>query len=167
MNPSPSSHAAAPRRSLAIRSVALLEALKGALVLLAASGLLSLLHKDVHAAAARLIEHMHLNPAARYPRIFLDASAHVHDGRLLLLAAGAATYALLRLVEAYGLYGEKAWAEVLAAVSGGIYVPFEVAALVRRPTWHGGLLLLVNLGVVALMVAALLQRRRAGERRAV
>jgi uncharacterized membrane protein (DUF2068 family) len=147
-------------RAAAIRAVALFEAFKGALVLAAASGLLALLHRDVHAAAAALIAHLHLNPASHYPTIFLDAAADVHDRRLWTLAAGAAAYALVRFVEAYGLFRERAWAEVLAAASGGIYVPFEIAGLVARPTWHGALLLAVNLAIVALMVAALLRRQQ-------
>jgi uncharacterized membrane protein (DUF2068 family) len=157
-----------PRRSVAIGTIALFEALKGAVVLLAASGLLTLIHRDVHAVAARLIEHLHLDPASRYPRIFLDAAANLHDGRLRLLAAGAAVYALLRFVEAYGLHRGRAWAQVLAAVSGGIYVPFELGELLRRPTWHGGALLAINLLVVVVMVHALWQRRgHRGERRAL
>jgi uncharacterized membrane protein (DUF2068 family) len=155
----------APARSAqseAIRLVAAFEAIKGVVVLAGASGLLSLLHKDVHAAALTLLEHLHLNPASRYPTIFLDAASNVHDSRLLLLAAGAGTYALVRLVEAYGLARQRAWAEVLAAASGAIYVPFEVAGLHAHRTWHGALLLAVNLLIVALMVAALLRRRDAG-----
>jgi uncharacterized membrane protein (DUF2068 family) len=151
---------AAAARSAAIRTVALFEAFKGAVVLLAGSGLLLLIHTDVYATAARLIEHWHLNPASRYPQIFLEAASNLHDSRLMLLAAGAAAYALVRFVEAWGLYGEKAWAEVLAAVSGGIYVPFELVELLRRPSWHGALLLMANLVIVALMVGALLQRRK-------
>ncbi len=147
-------------RSVAVRAVACFEAFKGALVLAAGSGLLLLLHRDVHALAARLIEHLHLNPASRYPQIFLDAAAHVQDSRLALLAAGAGVYALLRFAEAWGLYGDRAWAEVLAAASGAIYVPFELAGFVRRPSWHEGLFLVINLLVVALMLGALRQRQR-------
>ena len=146
-----------PRR--AIRLVAFLEAAKGILVLAAASGLLSLLHKDVYELAYRLIEHAHLNPAAKYPQIFLDAAARLGDSRLLTLAAGAAAYSLLRLVEAYGLYRERAWAEILAAASGAIYLPFEILGLLHQLSWHGGLLLLLNLLVVALMLRALNLRR--------
>ena len=146
--------------SAAIKTVALFEAFKGLLVLAAASGLLSLLHRDVHAVASELITHLHLNPASQYPRIFLDAASGVHGATVLWLAAGAAVYALVRLVEAWGLYAGKAWAEVLAAVSGAIYVPWELVELLRRPSWHGGLLLSINLLVVALMLAALLKRRR-------
>ncbi len=148
-------------RFTAVQAAAAFEAMKGAVVLLAGTGLLSLVHRDVHAAAARLVEHAHLDPASHYPTIFLDAAARVTDSRLMLLAAGAATYSIVRLIEAYGLFRERAWAEVLAAVSGGIYVPFEVFELVRKPTWHGVALLLLNLIVVGVMVRAL-QRRRAG-----
>jgi uncharacterized membrane protein (DUF2068 family) len=143
----------------AIRLVAYLEAAKGVLVLAGATGLLSLLHRDVYELAVTFIEHAHLDPASKYPQIFLDAAAKVGDTRLLTLAAGAAAYAAIRLVEAWGLYFEKAWAEVMAAAGGAIYVPFELLGLARSPSWHGGLLLLVNIGVVALMLRALLQRR--------
>lgn len=143
----------------AIRAVALFEAAKGALVLLAASGLLALLHEDVHALAARLIEHLHLNPASRAPKVFVDALANLDDRRLVLLAAGAAAYAACRLAEAWGLFRERAWAEWLAAVSGAIYVPFELAELGRGGGWLDAAALAVNLAVVALMVAALRRRR--------
>ena len=147
-------------RDPAIRLVACFEAAKGVFVLLAATGLLSLLHKDATAVAASLLEHAHLNPASHYPQIFLDAAAHLDDHRLLMLAGGAAVYAVFRLVEAYGLYFERPWAEMLAALSGAIYVPFEVLGLVRHASWHGALLLLVNLGIVGLMVRAMRQRSR-------
>ena len=147
--------------SRAIDLVAFVEGAKGLVVLLAATGLLSLVHRDVHALAASLIEHLHLNPASKYPQIFLDAASRIQNGRLLLLAGGAAAYASIRLIEAYGLFKGRQWAEVLAAVSGAIYVPFEVFELIKRPAWLGAIILLVNLLVVAIVVRALLVRRRA------
>ena len=131
-------------------------------MLLAATGVLSFMHGDLYRAAAVLIAHAHLNPAAKYPKIFLDAAARLQDSHLLLLAAGAALYSLVRFVEAWGLFFEKAWAEVLAAASGGIYVPLELAEFVRRPTWHGAVLLVLNLAVVVIMVRALNKRRSGG-----
>lgn len=154
------SHVSIASQSAAIRAVALFEAFKGTVVLMAASGFLSLIHKDVHVMAAKLIEHLHLNPASRYPKIFLDVTSNLQDGRLMLLAVGAGAYAFIRFVEAYGLYGEKAWAEVFAAVSGAIYIPFELAELIRHPTWHGALLLTLNLLIVAFMVRVLQCRKR-------
>jgi uncharacterized membrane protein (DUF2068 family) len=147
----------------AIRAVAFVEAFKGLVVLLAATGLLSLVHKDLHEIAARLIEHAHLNPAAKYPRIFIDAASQLHNSRLVLLALGAAAYSVARIAEAYGLLYEKAWAEVLAAVSGAIYVPIELIEVFHRPTWLGFGVLVLNVAIVAIMVHALLQRRKRGD----
>lgn len=157
VNP-PTPSPAAPRRAL--RAVALVEAFKGAVVLLAASGLLALVHRDLNDLAARLVAHAHLNPAAHYPHIFLDAVSQLQQPRLLWLAAGAALYGAVRLAEAYGLWTDRAWAEWLAALSGGLYVPIEVAELLHRPTALGAAVLAVNAAVVAVMVRALLQRRQ-------
>jgi uncharacterized membrane protein (DUF2068 family) len=148
----------------AIRLVALFEGLKGILVLVGGSGLLLLVHKDVHALAVRLIQHSHLNPASRYPEIFLDAASRLHDGRLVLLALGAAVYAAVRLLEAYGLYYGRAWAEVLAAGSGAIYIPVELVEFFRHATALRATLVLANVAVVAIMVRALLRRRAGGAR---
>ena len=150
----------------AIQFVAALEAFKGIVVLLAASGLLALMHHDLHDLAAQLIEHAHLNPASHYPQIFLDAADHVTDSRLKELAMGAALYSVLRLVEGYGLFRERIWAEMLAALSGAIYIPFEIAALIHKPTLISTGLLILNVGIVALMVNALNARRKATAQRA-
>lgn len=147
-------------RDQTVRFVAYFEAAKGALVLLAASGLLSLLHRDVYDTAVRLIEHLHLNPASKYPQIFLDAASKTGDARLVGLAAGATLYAAIRFAEAYGLFFERAWAEALAALSGALYIPYEIAGLLHKTSWHGVALLTLNIAVVALMVRALLRRRR-------
>ena len=146
----------------AIDAVAAFEAFKGVVVLVAASGLTLLMHKDLHAIAERLVAHTHLNPASRYPHIFLDAAGQLQNSRLLLLALGAACYSALRLIEAYGLFRRAAWAEVLATLSGAIYVPFEVAHLLKRFTWLSVGALVLNVLVVAIMVAALVRRRRGG-----
>ena len=143
----------------AIKAVAAFEAFKGALVLTASSGLL-LAHQGLYSFAAKLVGHTHLNPASKYPHIFLDAATHLQDMSLVALALGAGCYSVLRFVEAYGLYRRAVWAELLAALSGAIYVPFEVANLWRGFTLLSFSALAVNLLVVTVMVVSLLRRRR-------
>lgn len=143
-----------------IRAVAYFEAFKGVLALLAASGLLLLASDGVHDLVVRLAQHGHLNPASRDPHVLFSLIADVSRPDLLLMAAGALGYATIRFFESYGLFRERAWAEWLAAVSGGIYVPFELLALWRHPGWLSLLILLVNLLVVAVVVRALILRRR-------
>ncbi|MGA7749658.1 MAG: DUF2127 domain-containing protein [Gallionella sp.] len=139
-----------------VRAVALLEAAKGTLVILTGFGALSLIHHDAQRFAEQLVAHLHLNPAKHYPRIFIDTAAHLTDARLWMLATLAATYGLVRFVEAYGLWRGQRWAEWFATVSGAIYVPFELYELLHRVTWLSLGALVVNLMVVGLMIFAML-----------
>ena len=128
------------------------EALKGLIVLVAGFGLFALMHHDVQAIAERLVRFSHLNPARRYPQIFIEAASHLDDSRLRFLALFAFLYASGRLIEAYGLWLMKAWAEWLAIFSGAIYVPIEVYRLFRRATFLGGIVLLINTFVVVYLL---------------
>jgi uncharacterized membrane protein (DUF2068 family) len=134
--------------TLGLRLVAIFEAVKGLLVLFGGTGLLLLVHRNVQVAAERLIGHLHLDPASRYPRIFLHAATEATPGRLRLLALGALVYASIRLAEAAGLWLGRRWAEWFGAATGLIYVPFEAAALIRRPGVEPALALVVNVLVV-------------------
>jgi uncharacterized membrane protein (DUF2068 family) len=153
-----------PSIDAGIRAVAVYEGLKGIVVLAVASGL-TLVHKDLHDMAMRLVEHAHLDPAAKYPRIFLTAAEHLQDTRLVILASAAVGYVAIHLAEAYGLWHRRTWAEVLAASSAGIYLPFEVYELVRRATAVRATLLVANVAVVVLMLLALRRRDRHGNAR--
>ncbi len=138
-----------------IRVVALFEAAKGGLILLAGFGLLGLLHRDVAQTAEEIVRHFHLNPASRIPRIFLEAAAKVTDTGLWLLAAAALVYAALRLAEAIGLWRQRAWAEWLGLVSGALYIPIELYELHEGVSAVKVALLTANLACVALLLAVL------------
>lgn len=131
-----------------LRAVALFEAAKGLVAFLGGSGLLLLVHRNVQAAADLVAGHFHLNPASRYPRIFLRVASEATPGRLKLIALGAFVYSVLRFVEAAGLWRGKRWAEWFGVVSGIIYIPFEVRALVQRPGPEPLIAFLLNLGIV-------------------
>lgn len=150
---------AVPHRQ-GLRLVAALEALKGAIVLVAGFGLLSLLGRDAAQLAEHLVARLHLNPAHHYPHIFIEAMGNVNDRNLVLLACLAALYASIRFAEAYGLWCQRRWAEWLAALSGAIYVPVEIYELWHHATWLKAGALAVNLAIVAYMVRLLTESRR-------
>jgi uncharacterized membrane protein (DUF2068 family) len=153
-------------RLLTLRMVALVEFIKGALVLVAGVGLLALMHRDLQDLAEALIHHLHLNPANEAPRIFLDLAGRLDSVNLWLLALGAGMYAAVRIAEGYGLWRDRAWAEWLGAVSGLIYVPFELHALSKGVTALRLTTLVINLVVVLVLCEALWRRgRQAGDLR--
>ena len=128
--------------------VALFEAVKGAIVIAAGFGLLTLLHRDVRRIAESLVTRLHLDPQRHLTGLFLDAASRVTDARLWGLALLAVVYASLRVAEAYGLWNERRWAAWLGTASGAIYVPVEVYELIGRPSWIKAGTLVLNIGVV-------------------
>jgi uncharacterized membrane protein (DUF2068 family) len=143
-----------------LRTVASYEAAKGLLVLAAGVGLLGLVHRDVQEMGEELVRHFHLSPSSRYPRVFLALTAKVNDGWLWALALGSVVYAVLRFTEAYGLWHERRWAAWMGAISGGIYVPFELVELIRKATLLRAASLVINLLVVGYLLWVLWRRPR-------
>lgn len=138
-----------------LKVVAWLEATKGALVLAVGLGVFEMLHRDIQAGAERLVRNMHLNPASHYPRVFIEAMTRLDKPHLRLLAAGALAYALIRFIEAIGLWGGRRWAEWFGALSGSIYLPLEIYNLWAGVTWPRVTVLLTNLVVVGYLVFVL------------
>lgn len=144
----------------ALRPIAVFEALKGAIVLIAGFGLLSFLDRDNEVFAEKIIRNLHLNPAHHYPHIFITAMAQIEDSHLWALAGLAALYAAVRFVEAYGLWNERRWAEWLAALSGGIYIPLEIYELAKHVTWIRVGALGLNVVIVSYLAWVLVETRR-------
>jgi len=142
-------------RERGLRVVAVFEGAKGGVVLITGFGLLAFIHRGLHNAAEELVRHLHLNPARHYPRIFLDAAARVTDSQLRLLAISAFLYAVVRFIEATGLWRRKRWAAWFGALSGGVYVPVELFEVAHRLSWVKVGVLSVNLAIVAYLVREL------------
>lgn len=134
------------------RLIAVFEAFKGILVLLAGFGLIELIHHDAAEFAEELIQHLHLDPAAHYPHIFLEVANNASNAKLWSFAALAFAYTLIRFFEGYGLWNNLRWAKWLAAVSGGIYVPFEVYEVITKSSWLPIAALLLNISFVVYLL---------------
>jgi uncharacterized membrane protein (DUF2068 family) len=144
----------------AVRFIACFEALKGLAALAASVGLLSLVHHDVRALAYAFIGHFHLDPDAHYPRLLLNEASLLASSDLRQAVVLAWAYAAIRLLEGYGLWKDRAWAEWLATLSGSVYLPWELNHLVQHTTVINGIVLIGNFAVVAFMVVRLRRRSR-------
>jgi uncharacterized membrane protein (DUF2068 family) len=150
------------RRYLGLRTVAIFEAAKGLLVLVAGFDLLSRRHRDARHAVEALVRNFHLDPASRHPHIFEMVANRLTNTHLWTLAVLAASYALIRFVEAYGLWRDRGWAEWFAVISAGLYVPIEVYELFRRPDWPVMSLFAVNVAIVIYMGWMVASKSRPG-----
>ena len=141
-----------------IRIIATLEGLKGLLVLLVGFALLGYIHADLQSFCEDLVRTLHLNPASAVPRVFIASAGRFPDSQMKLLVAGAAFYAIIRFVEAFGLWQKRAWAEWFALISCGLYLPVESYEMWRRISVLKVGVLLVNAIVVAYLWLALRRR---------
>ncbi len=136
-----------------LRAVASLEALKGLLAIVAGIGLFTLLHKDLGDVAENIVEALHLNPAHRIAQAFINAADRVSETRIVTFACIAFGYALIRFIEAYGLWHARAWAEWFAIISGSAYLPWEILEVAKHPhhliRWA---VLVINIIVVLYMI---------------
>jgi uncharacterized membrane protein (DUF2068 family) len=148
-----------PEHIKGVRTVATVEFTKGVIVVLAGLGLFSIRHKDIWGVAESFLEFFHANPHHHYVGFFIDLVSKISDVRLWKIAVIASIYTILRFVEAYGLWYALPWAEWLAFASGTIYIPFELADLIRHPTWFRLLVLTVNLVIVLYMLYLRLDAR--------
>lgn len=148
-----------PNANKALLAIALFEGLKGIAAITASIGLLSLAHHDVRAMAYALIGHFHLDPEAHYPRILLNDATWLANVNLRQAVMLAWAYAAIRLLEGYGLWKDRAWAEWLASLSGAVYLPFELRHLVQHTTVINSMVLIGNVGVVAYIAIRLWRRR--------
>ena len=118
--------------------------------------------KDLDLVAERICHFMHLNPAHRYPQIFIEAAGNVTDTNIVWLALGALLYSGMRLAEAYGLWYGYTWAEWLAIISGGAYLPVELYELWRHLTWIKVVITCGNILLVIYLVYVRSQSMRRG-----
>jgi uncharacterized membrane protein (DUF2068 family) len=143
-----------------LRVVAAFEAAKGLFVLACGFGILALSHRDLEDLGGDWLLHLHLNPDSRYAQIFLNAVGSVQDSRLTFLAAAAMAYALMRFVEAYGLWRNRRWAEWFAVATGGIYMLVEVYELTKGVSGLKIAVFAINTAIVVYIAYTLRQPRQ-------
>ncbi len=104
-----------------LRTVAVVEAIKGAAVIALCVVLLSLLHKDLDTVVDHLTDWLRLNPDSRVADWFYDLADRTTGRGIWTAVSVGLAYSACRFVEAYGLWNERHWAEWFAVISGAIY----------------------------------------------
>jgi len=96
----------------------------------------------------RLVALLNLDTDNAYITLALEKLGLVSNTMIVGISIGGFAYAVLNLVEAYGLHRRLRWAEWLTVVATGLLIPFEVYEVVHRlsPVRVGALVL--NVAIV-------------------
>jgi uncharacterized membrane protein (DUF2068 family) len=133
--PSKKTGASSMRRDAWVVLIGIFKLLKAAACLILGFGLLRVLHKDVAAVAIHYLEALRLDPDNRYIHRALLKIFRVTPKDLRELSVGSFIYAALFLTEGTGLVLRKHWAEYLAVISTGLFIPLEAYEIYKHLTW--------------------------------
>jgi uncharacterized membrane protein (DUF2068 family) len=148
-NPDPHAHPG-------LHVIAIFEAAKGLLALLAASGLEILGPAPLQRWLHELINRFQLDP---HHGAFAWLSQTINPDSVHLAAAIGLGYAGLRFLEAWGLWRVRTWASWLGCIGAAVYLPFDIYAVVHHSGWLSQTVLVVNLVVVWVLARDLFKRR--------
>lgn len=143
-----------------LRTVAVMEALKGVAVLALCVALLSLLHKDLDSVVDQLTTWLRVNPDSRVADWFYDLADRTTGRGIWTAVSVGLLYSLCRFVEGYGLWNQRHWAEWFAVISGAIYLPFELFTMIAHPHWTKVAVFVINILVVLYILRILIETRR-------
>jgi uncharacterized membrane protein (DUF2068 family) len=140
-----------PAHIRGLRSIAAVEISKGILVLLGAFALIIFIRRDVNFqdVAISILNFLHIDPDRHFAEKFINFAGQASDMHASFVGLAAALYSSIRFVEGYGLWCARIWAEWMALISGTIYLPFEIHAIIRKSTWLHWSFLVTNLLILA------------------
>lgn len=130
--------------------IAAFEAFKGILVLGAGFGVLRFIHHDLQKLGEHLVVSLKLHEHSSH--VFMKIILGLHDRDIVILACLAFAYSSLRFVEAYGLWRERTWAQWLAIISGGLYLPLEFYELYQHLTPLKALVTVFNILLLVYLI---------------
>ncbi|WP_159016378.1 DUF2127 domain-containing protein [Cognatiluteimonas profundi] len=148
-NPDPHAHPG-------LHIIALIEAVKGVLAVIAASGLAILGPAPLQHWVHVLIARFELDPQHGTLALF---AAKISQGAVHWAAAAVMAYGVLHVFEAWGLWRAKVWASWLGCLAATLYLPIDLYALGKHPGAPTVAVLAINLLIVWVLARDIFRRR--------
>jgi uncharacterized membrane protein (DUF2068 family) len=130
-----------------ITLIAILKLIKGTGLILGALGAFELRGMNFESVIQWIVDHGHLAPEGRLVTWIWDHLNALTDGRLKLLGEAGLAYGTMQLLESYGLFLRRKWAEWLVVIATSIPLPFEIYELFVEPSWTKTGVLVANAGI--------------------
>jgi uncharacterized membrane protein (DUF2068 family) len=147
----------APR---ALRIIAAFKLLKALCLLVVAVAAFSLTRSERLDALAEWIVDLPIQHGHRLLIRLLDTMLQLGPRKFVAIGAAACAYASLFLIEGWGLWRGKRWAEYLTTIATTSLIPFEIYEIVHRFTALKIIALAVNIAIVVYLISLLQREKR-------
>jgi len=132
----------------ALRAIAVYKFAKGIGLLLLAAVAFRFVHTPSLEHLADWVAQLPLRSGHGIVLRWLDALLGLTPRKFELIGIGASIYATLFLVEGWGLWRRKRWAEYLTVFATASLIPFEAWEIYHHFTWLKVLALVLNIAIV-------------------
>ncbi|HEX7916323.1 DUF2127 domain-containing protein [Rudaea sp.] len=132
----------------ALRAIAIYKFAKAAVLLVLATVAFRLVHAASLEHFADWIAQLPIRSGHGIVIRWVDALLGLTQRKFELIGIGASIYAALFLVEGWGLWRRKRWAEYLTVFATASLIPFEAWEIYHHFTWLKVLALAVNVAIV-------------------
>lgn len=141
-----------PAQDTFLRVVAVFKFCKATLLLVTAWGLLRFVNPGFQVRADEWIDGLHSGFGQYVLRATLEAVNRLSPVRLHLLSLASLVYAILFLVEGYGLWLGRRWAEYLTVCITSLLIPYEVYEVMTKGRPVAVAVLCVNVLIVVYLL---------------
>jgi uncharacterized membrane protein (DUF2068 family) len=149
-----------PKQTAVLWAIGAFKLLKGILLLVVGLAALRLVHRDLAEVAKSVLQHIRADPDSKFIHHVLAKLAGVSPRKLEFLGVGAFIYATLYTIEGIGLLLVKRWAEWMAVITTGGFLPLELYEVFHHPRPLRIVVLLVNVAIVAYLIWELRRKSR-------
>ncbi len=157
----PAAGASAHHAPWVLRAIAVVKLSKALLFLGAGIAIAVLAKHDVQATLEGWLEWVHVDPHGHLFSKAVTTVSNANPNQLRLIGFASFCYATLYLVEGFGLWFDRSWAEWLTVIGSSLLIPIEIYEICHHPGPTPVVVLLLNLAVVAYLIKRLRDRRRA------
>ncbi len=148
---------------LLIRIIAIDKLIKGACLLVVGVFILHMIRhdKNLNHTLQDFIDYLRIDPNNKYIHSLLEKTLGVNKRTLGLFYAGTLIYAGLYLIEGFGLFFDRAWAEWMTIIATALFLPLEIVEICKAVTFFRILVFVLNVLMVIYLGLRLHWRREA------
>ena len=135
--------------------IALFKLAKGLVLLFVGASLLRFVDPEIATALTPVVDLLHLHGHSRilHSLLLRITGGSVHQA--VLVASASLLYAVLLMIEGFGLWVEASWAAYMTVISSSIFLPVEFYEVLRHPSMLHVTVLFINIAVVGYLVKQL------------
>lgn len=117
-------------------------------MVLLGTSLLSLFDSDLQLVVEGIAHRLGLDVEGRFVSKAIANTGMVSPKLLVQLGIGSILIGTLDLIQGYGLFHRRRWAEYLTAVAVGLLIPVEIVSLIKKVTLLKVSVLVINVMIV-------------------